>query len=208
MDDDIKAIIKKYLKSGPWKAAEITKEETEKDSKVIKDIAFAAGEELLREIGGKFYSYPPKKTYEFGTQEFALFSSLLAELMKTSQISFRLAEEGYYRVAMASLRDVLELVLLIKLFYDSPTDFQEWFGGGIYKMKRLRKKLFRGSEIDKEVIDFSQILSNNRHSMRPTLDAFGKILTNVPYYRKDLFEKWCKHMITLKDLGIKIINHS
>lgn len=202
-------ILTKYIKEGPFKAREITKDETEKNSKELKDIAWVAGEELINKTMESFLNYPPEKNYELFSEPYMELNKLSVELVKTFQNAFRLAEEGYYRSAFGELRDILELVMKIKLFYEDPKAFKKWLSDPnvLYTTKEIRKqKLYQNSGLNSEIESLSSTLSNNRHCSSNTLDAKGPIVTNVSYYRKDLFEKWCKHMIILKDLGIKIIN--
>ena len=205
---DIEEILK-YIKSGPFKARELTKEETHKNSPELKDAAWKAGEELMKALTEKFYNFPPTKKYMLGTQYYLYYHGLLAETFRTFQNTFRLAEEGYYRSALADLRDLLELVMKIKFFYENTEDFYKWINhpnSSFYTTKDMRDSGFFSEELNNRIEDFSTTLSKNRHSLRFTLDSLGPVITNVSYYRKDMFEKWCKHMIDLKELTIEIIN--
>jgi len=107
------------------------------------------------------------------------------------------------------LKTMFEFLMKIKLFYEVPSLFHKWLSDPniLYTTKDMRKTdLYKKSNLNKEIEKLSRAFSNNRHCSSKTLDAKGPIVTNVSYYRKNLFEKWCKHMILLKDLGIKIIN--
>ena len=202
-------ILKKYISQGPFRAREITKEETAKISKELKDVAWKAGEEIIRKIGERFLEYPPQKNYNPFTKEHTILYALLIEFIKTFQNAFRLAEEGYYRSAFGESRDMLEIVMKIKLFYEDKISFNKWLTdpNKLFTTSYIRSTaLFRNFGLNEEIEKLSNVLSNNRHCSFATLDARGPIVTNVSYYRKDLFEKWCKHMILLKDLAIKIIN--
>lgn len=209
MSEDIEEIITRYFKVGPFESAKLTKEKTEKKSKEIKDKTWKACDSLLKEISEKFYEESHlNPIYALEKEEWEYFVGLSIELVKTLQVTFRLAEEGYYRIALGNLRDILEIVMKIKYFYNNKEKFLEWIDKPrIYNTKGLRKLLFKDTELKNEIENFSNSLSNNRHSIRQSLDSLGIVLTNLPYYRKDLFEKWCKHMILLKDLCIKIINY-
>jgi len=204
--EDIKKIMSN-VKAGFVKARELTKEETHNTSKQIMDKSWSKFEELINLIAQDFYNYPPEKKYKVFTPEFNLFQSLLVELVKTVQNSFRLAEEGYYRSAFGELRDILELVMKIKLFYVSTKDFKKWHEDPhkLYTTGDMRTHtFFQNPELNKEIEKLSRALSNNRHCSSATLDSRGPVMTNICYFRKDLFEKWCKHAILLSDLGIKI----
>lgn len=203
-----KEIIQKYLSQGPFKARETTKCETHVHSKDLNDAAWEAGSKLMEALSNKFYNFPPQKNYMIGSPQYPYFTGLLAEVLKTFQNAFRLAEEGYYRSAFGELRDLLELVMKIKYFYEKPKEFNIWIGGkdGLFTTEDVRNKLFKGTELYDEINEFSNTLSRNRHGAVYTLDSLGIIITSANYYRKDLFEKWCKHMIMLKDLSIKIIS--
>lgn len=206
-----KEIVQKYLLQGPFKAREITKEETEKQSKQLKDETWKAGEELMNQIINKFYyNLNDEHRYGLPKPKFKYFIGILAETTRTFRITFYLAECGYYRLAFANLRDILEFVMKIKYFYENKTEFDEWIAkpnSSFFTTSDLREKMFRDNKaLNKEVENFSNTLSKNRHSLRFTLDSLGVIITDTSYYRKDLFEKWCKHMIMLKNLSIKIIN--
>lgn len=196
------------IQAGFVNARILTKEETHKNSKEINDDAFARFEEVINLITKEFYDYPPQKKYNFLTMEHYVFQSLLFELVKTFQNSFRLAEEGYYRSAFGELRDVLELIMKIKLFYVSTEDFKKWCEdpNKLYITSEMRSHpFFKKSGLNEEIEKLSQALSNNRHCSKSTLDSMGAVMTNVPYFRKDLFEKFCKHIFILSDLAIKII---
>lgn len=206
MIDQPSEIITKYLKYGPFEARRITKEETHKNSSELKDVAWKAGEELLNVISDKFYNYPPAKKYMVGSPQYRYFTGLLAEVLKTFQNTFRLAEEGYYRSAFSDLRDLLEIVMRIKYFYHAEEDFNKWIKGQYYTTEDIRDSEFFGDPLTEKIKGFSNTLSANRHSVVFTLDSLGPIITNASYYRKDLFEKWCKHMIMLKDLCLEIVN--
>lgn len=195
------------VKAGFVKARELTKEETHNNSKQIMDKTWSKFEELINLIAQEFYNYPPQKKYQVFTPEFNLFQSLLVELVKTVQNSFRLAEEGYYRSAFGELRDILELVMKIKLFYVSTEDFKKWYEDPhkLYTTRYMRSlPFFQKSGLNTEIEKLSKALSNNRHCSSATLDSRGPVMTNICYFRKNLFEKWCKHVILLTDLGIKI----
>jgi 6-pyruvoyl-tetrahydropterin synthase len=200
-------ILEKYVSKGPFKARELTKQETHKNSSELKNSAWAAGDEMLNEISRNFYEISQDDTkLKMSFNQFINFTALLAELLRTFQITFILAEEGYYRTAFANLRDLLELVMKIRYFYDHPEEFDKWRSdpNKLYTTENIRKLFFRRTSLEKELEKFSQALSRSRHGSSATLDASGPLMTNVSYYRKDLFEKWCKHMIILKDLTTKI----
>lgn len=130
-------------------------------------------------------------------------------LSKAVQNSFRLAEEGYYRSAFRELRDILELVMKIKLFYVSTEDFKKWYEdpNKLYTTGDMRAHaVFKNSKLNKEIEKLSRALSNNRHCSSATLDSRGPVTTSICYFRQDLFEKWCNHVTLLTDLGTKIIN--
>ena len=197
------------MRAGMVSARNITKEETHKHSTDLKNAAWKAGEDLINEIGIAFFKEPPAKKYPFFSGENKLLYSLLAESVKTFQNAFRLSEEGYYRSAFGELRDILELVMKIKLFYIDTACFKKWYEdpNELYPTTEMRSHiLFRDSGLNMEIEKLSNALSNNRHCSSATLDSRGPFITNACYYRKDLFEKWCKHVIILKELCIKIIN--
>ena len=138
-----------------------------------------------------------------------LLGVLYTEIVKTYQNAFRLAEEGYYRSAFGELRDLLEQIMKIKLFYEEISLFKKWVKDAnvLYTTKELRKTdLFKNAGLNEKIANLSNALSNNRHSSFATLDANGPVNTNVSYYRKDLFEKWCKHLILLSELSSEIID--
>ena len=206
--EDIKKIMSN-VKAGFVKARELTKEETHNTSKQIMGTAWSKFEELINLIAQEFYDYPPEKKYKVFTPEFNLFQSILVELVKTVQNSFRLAEEGYYRSAFGELRDILELVMKIKLFYVSTEDFKKWYEdpNAVYNTRRMRKlSFFKKSGLNDEIKKLSNSLSTYRHSSSANLDSRGLVMTNICYFRKDLFEKWCNHAISLTNLGTKIVH--
>ena len=88
--EDIKKIMSK-VKAGFVKARKLT-------------------EEGINNITRELYNYSPEKKYKFPSNEFSLFQSILVELCKAVQNSFRLAEEGYYRSAFGELGDILEVI--------------------------------------------------------------------------------------------------
>ena len=205
--EDIKKIMSN-VRAGFVKARELTKEETHNNSKEIMDISWRKFEELINSIAQEFYDYPPEKKYKVFTPEFNLFQSILVELVKTVQNSVRLAEEGYYRSAFGELRDILELIMKIKLFYVSTEDFKKWHEDPhkLYTTGDMRSlPFFQQSGLNAEIEKLSKALSNNRHCSSATLDSRGPVMTNICYFRQDLFEKWCKHVILLTDLSMKIL---
>lgn len=200
--------ILKIIEKGPFEARGLTKKRTHQESKELKEIAWKSIEEISKTIADAFFNSPPPKKYTL-TKQGLILLALFVEFNKTSANAFRLAEEGYYRSAFGESRDLLELVMKIKLFYEFPESLQEWVRtpNKLFTTKRMRKhRLFQNSELNEEIKKLSNTFSNNRHCSVRNLDAFGKVMTNVPYYRKDLFEKWCKHIILMKELSIKIIN--
>ena len=204
--EEIKKIMSN-VRSGFVRARERTKGDTHKESKQIMDSAWSKFEELINLIAQEFYNYPPEKKYKVFTPEFNLFQSILVELVKAVQNSFRLAEEGYYRSAFGELRDILKLVMKIKLFYVSTQDFKKWHEDPhkLYTTGDMREhSFFKNSGLNEEIEKLSKALSNNRHCSSATLDSRGPVMTNACYFRQDLFEKYCKHVILLADLGLKI----
>lgn len=201
-------VLLKNIKVGFVKSREITKKDTQRNSKAIKDKAWGAGEELINKLGCTFFEVPPKKKYPIISQSNMALMSLYIELVKSFQNAFRLAEEGYYRSAFGELRDILELTMKIKLFYENEDFLKKWIMDPhkIYTTGDMRKlSLFKNSGLNKRINDLSKTFSINRHCSSRTLDSLGQIMTNVCYYRKQIFGKWCKHLIQLKDLGIEII---
>ena len=88
--EDIKKIMLN-VKAGFVKARELTKEETHKTPKPIIDEAWSKFEGLINLIAQEFYNYPPEKKYKVFTHEFNIFQSILVELVKAVQNSFRLS---------------------------------------------------------------------------------------------------------------------
>ena len=202
-------ILSKYIKEGPFKAREITKIETEKNSEELRDAARKNGEDIINNVLKKFLEYPPEKNYKPFSKGYMELYKLATELTKTFQNAFRLAEEGYYRSAFGELRDMLEMIMKIKLFYEDRSSFNKWLtdSNALFTTSDIRSTpIFKNSGLNEEIKKLSNALSNNRHCSHATLDARGPIVTNISYYRKDLFEKWCRHIIMLKDLSIKIID--
>jgi len=121
---------------------------------------------------------------------------------------------GTKKISLPNLRDK-HLKIFNKLEATTSREdvniFGKWFKDPkrIYTTKEMRKlSFFQKSGLNKEIEDFSNVLSNNRHCSSATLDSRGSLITNACYYRKPLFDKWCKHMIILKDLIIKIVDIS
>ena len=201
--------IMENIKLGFVHSREKTKQDTEKYSKDIKDRAWKAGDDLLLAVADNFVSDKIRERYELFSKEHTQMYALFAEALKTFQNTFRLAEEGYYRSAFGELRDLLEIIMKMKLFYEDKNSFHKWLNSPIelFITSDIRKtELFKNSPITGRIEHFSHILSNNRHCSSYTLDANGSIITNVSYYRKDLFEKWCKHVFILKEIVSEIIN--
>ncbi|MBI2549139.1 hypothetical protein HYW21_07355 [Candidatus Woesearchaeota archaeon] len=170
------------VKAGFVKARNLTKEDTHKNSKEIMDTAWSKFEELIKLIAQECYNFPPEKKYIFPSNEYLLLWSILAELVKTIQNSFRLAEEGYYRCAFGELRDVLELVMKIKLFYISTEDFKQWSEdpNKVYNTRTMRKlSFFKKSGLNEEIKKLSNSLSLYRHSSSVNLDSRGSVMTNI-----------------------------
>jgi len=201
-------ILLRNVKAGFVESRNLTKEDTYRFSKDIKNSAWKSGEELINSLADNFFNVPPPKKYPILSSQKMILLALYTELVKSFQNSFRLAEEGYYRSAFGELRDMLELVMKIKLFYEEEKYLKEWAKdpNRLLVTKEMRSfLLFKNSGLNEEIEKLSNVFSNNRHSSSHTMDAVGPLLTNACYYRRPLFEKWCKHVILLKDLGIKII---
>ncbi len=107
IQENPREILLKYIKKGPFEAREITKNETEKNSKELRDTAWNSFDDIVNKIAGSFLNYPPQKNYELFSKEYMELNKLTVELIKTFQNAFRLAEEGYYRSAFGELRDIL-----------------------------------------------------------------------------------------------------
>jgi len=205
---DPKRIIRKNIRAGLVPAREQTKKDTHENSKDLKDAAWKAAEEIINIIGNRFFKFPPVKRYEIFSPPFIALWGLYIEYVKTFQNTFRIAEEGYYRCAFGELRDQLEIIMKMRYFYENIEDFEKWYRdpNKIFTTKDLRKKdFFKKSGLCDEIESFSNTLSIYRHGSSATLDSKGPLATNACYYRKDIYDKWCKHFIILKKLCIKIL---
>ena len=200
-EPSLRGIIDKYVKVGFDEARKITKEETHKHSKEIKDAAWASGSQIINGICVSLLNYPPEKKYPPLSRPSLVLTAIITDFTKTFQNAFRLAEEGYYRSAFGELRDLLELAMMMKLFYEEPPEFDRWYKDPnvLFTTKKMRRlSLFMNSGLNNEIKKLSNALSRNRHSSSKCLDSRGKVMTNICYYRKDLFDKWCKHLILME----------
>ena len=203
----IDEIIKRYFKKGPFKAKKLVKIDTAENSKSIKDKTWQAGTDLINEVIDNFYNFDfENKSYKLKLYQIIKFQGLLAEIIRTFSTAFKLAEEGDYRIAFAELRDILEFVIKIKFFYNNPEHFDKWTKdpNKVYAISDILPSF--NEQLKLKINDFQNVLSINRHGSSFTLDSFGEIICDINYYKKEQFEKWCKHMITLKDLSIEIIS--
>ena len=105
------------IREGVTKGREYAKKDAHQHSGELKDAAWKAGEEIINSLAEAFLNVPPEKKYPPFTVPHHRLMQLLTEYAKTFQNAFRLAEEGYYRSAFAELRDLLEIVMMLKLFY-------------------------------------------------------------------------------------------